>query len=70
MIEWPERIADLLPEDRLWIELRYINETRRGLRIQAFGDRPADLAQGVSPQRLRRMTDTDDCDISLLITLY
>jgi tRNA threonylcarbamoyladenosine biosynthesis protein TsaE len=43
MIEWPERIADLLPADRLWIELRFINETRRGLRIQAFGDRPAEL---------------------------
>jgi tRNA threonylcarbamoyladenosine biosynthesis protein TsaE len=43
MIEWPERIADLLPEDRLWIDLRYVSETRRGLRIQAFGDRPAEL---------------------------
>lgn len=46
MIEWPERIAELLSEDRLWIDLRYVSETRRGLRIQAFGDRPAELLKG------------------------
>lgn len=43
MIEWPERIADLVPAERFWIELRHISETRRGLRIQAQGDRPAAL---------------------------
>ena len=43
MVEWPERIDDLLPEDRLWIELRYISDTRRGLRMNAIGDRPAKL---------------------------
>lgn len=40
MIEWPERILDLLPDDRLWVSLRYMTETRRGLRFQAFGSRP------------------------------
>lgn len=39
MIEWPERIASLLPADRLWIGLSYINETRRALRIEAEGER-------------------------------
>ena len=43
MVEWPERIDDLLPEDHLWIELRYISDTRRGLRYKATGDRPAKL---------------------------
>jgi tRNA threonylcarbamoyladenosine biosynthesis protein TsaE len=43
MVEWPERIDYLLPEDRLWIELRYISDTRRGLRMNAVGDRPAKL---------------------------
>ncbi len=43
MIEWPEHIARLLPEERLWIDLRYISDTRRGLRVQAIGDRAADL---------------------------
>lgn len=43
MIEWPERIRPLLPPERLWIELRHISETRRGLRIRAEGDRATEL---------------------------
>jgi tRNA threonylcarbamoyladenosine biosynthesis protein TsaE len=43
MIEWPEQISTILPSDRLWIELRHINETRRGLRIKADGDRALEL---------------------------
>lgn len=39
MIEWPERIEPWLPEDRLWIQLRHLNETRRGMRITASGER-------------------------------
>jgi tRNA threonylcarbamoyladenosine biosynthesis protein TsaE len=33
MIEWPERIESLLPEERLWVSLRHVDDTRRGLRI-------------------------------------
>lgn len=40
MIEWPERIEALLPAERLWIGLRYVDDTRRGLRIRAEGERP------------------------------
>jgi tRNA threonylcarbamoyladenosine biosynthesis protein TsaE len=43
MIEWPERIDALLPAGRLWVELRYISETRRGLRIKAEDDRSFEL---------------------------
>lgn len=43
MIEWPERIATLLADSRLWVAMRHISDTRRGLRIQASGERPADL---------------------------
>lgn len=39
MIEWPERIEPLLPTDRLLVTLRHINETRRGVRMTASGDR-------------------------------
>ena len=39
MIEWPEQIEDLLPVDRLQVALRFLNETRRGMRIAASGDR-------------------------------
>ena len=45
MIEWPERIDYLLPEERLLIELRHISETRRGLRFKAAGDGPTELLQ-------------------------
>jgi tRNA threonylcarbamoyladenosine biosynthesis protein TsaE len=45
MIEWPERIDNLLPDERLLIELRYISETRRGLRFKAMGDNPTALLQ-------------------------
>jgi tRNA threonylcarbamoyladenosine biosynthesis protein TsaE len=40
MIEWPEQIESLLPLERLWVRLRYVDDTRRGLRIRAEGERP------------------------------
>lgn len=43
MIEWPEQIDYLLPPSRLLVDLRYIDETRRGLRVRAVGDRPEQL---------------------------
>lgn len=43
MIEWPERITHLLPADRLWVELRYVSETRRGMRMQGHGPRSKEL---------------------------
>jgi tRNA threonylcarbamoyladenosine biosynthesis protein TsaE len=43
MIEWPERIATILPTARLWIDLRHVDETRRGLRMKAMGERPEEL---------------------------
>jgi tRNA threonylcarbamoyladenosine biosynthesis protein TsaE len=45
MIEWPERIMAMLPEDRLWIALSYVSETRRKLRISAAGKRSAELLE-------------------------
>lgn len=43
MIEWPKRIASILPSDCLWIELTYINEMRRSLRFVATEDRSRKL---------------------------
>ena len=43
MIEWPENITAWLPEDRLWIALTYISQTRRAMRFEAQGERSADL---------------------------
>jgi tRNA threonylcarbamoyladenosine biosynthesis protein TsaE len=43
MIEWPEHIVEMLPEDRLWIALAYESPTRRRLRFNATGSRSTDL---------------------------
>jgi len=43
MVEWPERCEEFMPEDRLWIALRYVNETRRGVRMTASGQRSIEL---------------------------
>lgn len=39
MLEWPERVERFLPAGRLWIEMTYINDTRRSLRFSAIGER-------------------------------
>lgn len=43
MIEWPERIEAVLPPERLWIDLRWVAATKRGLRFRAAGQRSKDL---------------------------
>ena len=37
VIEWAERIASVLPKDRLWINLEYIAEEQRRLQFTAQG---------------------------------
>jgi tRNA threonylcarbamoyladenosine biosynthesis protein TsaE len=39
MIEWPERIADILPERRLWVRLTWVEDSRRDVRVEAAGPR-------------------------------
>jgi tRNA A37 threonylcarbamoyladenosine biosynthesis protein TsaE len=43
IFEWPERIASILPPDRLWVDLRVTEPTRRNLVFRAFGPRPLSL---------------------------
>ncbi len=38
-IEWAEHAGEMLPEERLWIRLRHIDSTRRGLLFSAQGTR-------------------------------
>jgi tRNA threonylcarbamoyladenosine biosynthesis protein TsaE len=45
MIEWPERLEHLLPADYLWVTLRHMSETRRGMRMVAHGARALELLQ-------------------------
>ncbi|HEY4666545.1 MAG TPA: tRNA (adenosine(37)-N6)-threonylcarbamoyltransferase complex ATPase subunit type 1 TsaE [Anaerolineales bacterium] len=37
LVEWPERVKDLLPAERLWISLHWIDELRRNFRFEAHG---------------------------------
>lgn len=39
VIEWPERVEELLPEDRLWITLRHLKGSKRILLFSAHGTR-------------------------------
>ena len=39
VIEWPERIESVLPTERLRLAMRWEDETRRGLRLEAAGAR-------------------------------
>lgn len=43
LIEWPERIHDLVPGERLWIEFEHIDEEEREMKFRATGKRYDDL---------------------------
>lgn len=45
VLEWAERIEPVLPKERLWIELRVREETRRNLLIEATGKRYQELLE-------------------------
>ncbi len=49
IIEWAERIVDMLPTERLWVTLRYVDHTKRELKFEAHGARSASVLE-----RLRR----------------
>jgi len=37
LVEWPERIQEILPDERMWISFEYIAEENRQLLIRAEG---------------------------------
>lgn len=43
VVEWADRVPEALPAEHLWIELRHIAETKRGLLIKAVGNRYQEL---------------------------
>lgn len=45
IVEWAERIEKLLPPERLWIEVRVVEETRRNFLIEATGERAKALIE-------------------------
>ncbi len=44
-VEWPERAQALLPEERLWIDMRFMNDMKRGLLMRADGQRYQELLE-------------------------
>jgi len=45
LIEWPERIDGLVPDERLWISLEYINDEEREMKFIASGKRYDELLE-------------------------
>lgn len=45
LIEWPERIAEVLPAEHLSVTLRWIDDSKRNLRMEARGARYENLLQ-------------------------
>jgi len=43
ILEWPENIVSILPKQRLWIEIRVVENTRRNFAFLAEGKRYEDL---------------------------
>ena len=45
LIEWPERFAEVLPPDHLRVTLRWIDDHKRNIRMEAHGERNILLLQ-------------------------
>ncbi len=45
IIEWPEHIQSALPRQRLWIDIKVLEPTRRNFVFQAMGKRYEDLIE-------------------------
>lgn len=45
LIEWPERIDGLVPDERLWVKLEHIDEEEREMTFRASGKRYDDLLE-------------------------
>ena len=47
IIEWPEKLNGLIPNNRLWITLEHIQEEQRQMSFKAHGKRYDDLLDGI-----------------------
>ena len=45
VIEWPERIESVLPRERLWLQLDYIDEEQRRIQVMANGKQYEDFIE-------------------------
>ena len=45
VVEWSERIAEALPGEHLWVQMRHVAEEQRGMQFSAKGQHYLDLLQ-------------------------
>jgi len=45
LIEWPERINELIPTQHLWVQLEYMNDEEREFKFKSHGKRYDDLLE-------------------------
>jgi tRNA threonylcarbamoyladenosine biosynthesis protein TsaE len=45
LVEWADKIEEALPEDFLWINMRFINDEQRDFIVHAQGDRHKNLLE-------------------------
>jgi tRNA threonylcarbamoyladenosine biosynthesis protein TsaE len=43
IVEWPERIKNLIPGEHLWIQFEHVDEEEREMKFRAAGERYTDL---------------------------
>lgn len=51
LIEWPERIVEILPAERLWLSLEILGPERRRLQLQGAGARHERLLSALLQQQ-------------------
>ena len=47
VIEWPERMAGLIPTERLWIKFEHVDDEEREMKFKASGNRYDELLEVV-----------------------
>jgi tRNA threonylcarbamoyladenosine biosynthesis protein TsaE len=45
IVEWPERMAGLIPAERLWVNLEHVDDEEREMRFNARGKRHDELLE-------------------------
>jgi len=45
IIEWPERMAGLIPHERLWVHLEHVDDEEREMKFNAHGKRYDELLE-------------------------
>ena len=52
LIEWPERLGEALPQERLWVSLEILGPAKRCIHLKARGERHEYLLQAFQVQTL------------------